>query len=224
MPLFDPMENADYLVKIHPVGDYQSNATFIIHKESKKTLIVDPGFDADFILEEIKNHSLKVTKIIHTHAHFDHAGQSSPIHKSTKAPMYMHKDDEELYNSLFHQGGLFDREIPKPLPLAGFFGDGDLIKIDDDLDFTLRVFHTPGHTQGSCSFYTEDIGSPLLIAGDTLFRLSIGRTDLPGGDFNKIMDSIKNKLFTLPDETFVVTGHGPGTTIAFEKKSNPFVQ
>ena len=161
---------------------------------------------------------------MHTHAHFDHIGESSLLADKTGASIHLHRGDQFLYEALAQQGQFFGQELPDPAEVDGWLENEETFSLDDgQLKEFLRTFHTPGHTPGSCCFYTENLEKPLLFAGDTLFSGSIGRTDLPGGDGDLIISSIKKRLLTLPAETQVITGHGPSTSILKEKKSNPFL-
>ena len=215
-------ENHDFIAETFPVGSYACNCTLIYSKKDKSALIIDPGNDLKAIKKIIAEKNLKVMKLIHTHAHFDHIGKSSELAEETKATLHLHKDDLFLYQALKQQGLFFGENVGTPKNIDHFISHEEEFKIENSL--ILKACHTPGHTPGSCSFLCEIFASPLLLAGDTLFRQSIGRTDLPGGDFATIATSIKSRLYTLPDETLVVTGHGPSTQIGHEKKHNPFIR
>lgn len=216
-------EKKDMIAETFPIGSYACNCTLLYSKESKKAIIVDPGNDLNAIKKIIAEKNLVVEKLIHTHAHFDHIGKSSELSETTKATIHLHKDDLFLYKALKQQGLFFGELVNSPPKEIDHY-------IEDEEEYllegkkALKASHTPGHTPGSCCFYTELFDTPLLLAGDTLFRQSIGRTDLPGGDFDQISSSIKNRLYNLPGETLVVTGHGPSTQISYEKKNNPFVK
>ncbi len=210
-------ENTQHIVKTFPVGPLQCNCSIIGDPVSKKALVVDPGGDADKILALLAELELKVVAIVHTHAHLDHFLAAGELKKATGAPIYLHKEDQFLWDILDKQCAMFG--IPyNPVP------DPDAYLHDDqDLGCCGGVaIHTPGHTPGSTSFWFED--SKTLIAGDTLFRGSIGRTDLWGGDFAAIEKSIRERLYALDDEAEVITGHGPNTTIGLEKNSNMYVK
>lgn len=205
----------DALLKWFPVGPLQCNCTIIGDPVSKKGIIVDPGGDPDRIMESVAEMGLQITAVIHTHAHLDHILASGEIKKRTGAPLYLHKGDKYLWDSLESQCGLFGIPYsPCPDPDHWLRDDEDLV-----LDKSVAM-HTPGHTPGSMSFWFEKYN--LLIAGDTLFRQGIGRTDLPGGDFRQIEASITDRLFRLADDVLVITGHGDETSIGLEKKINPF--
>jgi len=205
------------IVKTFPAGPLQCNCSIIGDPASKKALVVDPGGDAEKILGLLKELGLTVVAIIHTHAHLDHILAAGEIKKATGAPILLHKEDQFLWDILDQQCEMFG--VPyTPLPDPDHY-------LDDDqaLDCCGGVaIHTPGHTPGSTSFWFED--SKILIAGDTLFKGSIGRTDLWGGDFETIIKSIKERLYSLDEEAQVITGHGESTTIGLEKSSNMFVK
>lgn len=207
-----------------PVGSYQCNCSILYSTETREAIIIDPGNDHTFILKKIKDLNLKVKKLLHTHAHFDHIGRSTEVSNATGATLHLHKGDQFLYDALPMQGTFFRQIVGTPKAIDSYLEDGEEFGFEDpELKNFLKTIHTPGHTPGSCSFYTEYFDEPIAFAGDTLFQQSIGRTDLPGGDSNLIIKSIKSRLLTLPDETKVIAGHGPDTRIYDEKKYNPFV-
>ncbi|OFZ23052.1 MAG: hypothetical protein A2202_08000 [Bdellovibrionales bacterium RIFOXYA1_FULL_36_14] len=206
-----------------PVGDFASNCTVIYSDATKNALVIDPGFTIAPVNQLIQKNKLKVTHILHTHGHFDHITSSSELREMTKAPIYLHPGDEHFFKDLIHQASLFGYSLKINLsPIDHFLSDNQIIEFDQGT-LSLKVIHTPGHSQGGCCFFTDNFGYPMLIAGDTLFKQSVGRTDLPGGDFDQIVSSIKNKLFIYPDATVVITGHGPVTNIGDEKKYNPYL-
>lgn len=203
--------------KTFPVGPLQCNCTLIGDSRSGKAIVVDPGGDADKILAELQANDLQLVAIYHTHAHLDHVLAAGELKRQTGAPIYLHDQDNFLWDMIEQQCQLFGVPYtPQPDPDAA-------IKDDQDLGCCGGVaIHTPGHTPGSTSFWFEE--AKLLIAGDTLFRGSIGRTDLWGGDYGQIEKSIKQRLYTLDEEAVVVTGHGPDTTIGDEKCGNAIVR
>lgn len=212
----DQQSQQSIIRKTFPVGPLQCNCTILGNPLTKEGIVIDPGGDAELIINEILNLKLKIVSIIHTHAHLDHFLASGEIKKLTGAPIYLHKEDRFLWDNLEMQCNLFG--IPyKPAPDPDFY-----LQDDDTLDCCGLAMHTPGHTPGSMSFWFQE--HKLLIAGDTLFRRSIGRTDLWGGDFKTIEKSIKERIFTLDEEAIIVTGHGPDTTVAEEIRENPFVK
>lgn len=212
------MSGHDHLsIRTFPVGPLQCNCSVIADSLSKKALVIDPGGDAEMILKLIGEQGLQVIAIVHTHAHLDHVLAAGEIKEATGAPIYLHRDDQFLWDVVDRQCASFG--IPyQPLPDPDrYLQDGQDLQCCGGV-----VIHTPGHTPGSTSFWFEDM--KVLVAGDTLFQGSIGRTDFPGGSFDLIVKSIRERLYALDDEATVITGHGPSTTIAIEKHSNMFVR
>jgi glyoxylase-like metal-dependent hydrolase (beta-lactamase superfamily II) len=206
------------------VGSYACNCSILYSETTREAIIIDPGNDHELILRKIKELNINVKKLIHTHAHFDHIGRSSEVSAATNATIHLHKGDQFLYDMLPQQGLFFGQKVGIPKPIDSYLEEGETFSFDDiEINTFLTTMHTPGHTPGSCCFYSEYFDSPLLFAGDTLFQQSIGRTDLPGGDSRLIIKSIKERLMILPDETKVIAGHGPETVILSEKKFNPFL-
>jgi len=184
---------------------------------TKQAIVVDPGGAHEQILREVQKLGLKVIHILHTHAHFDHFLASGEMRKATGATICLHQDDLGLWNNLELQCRMFGVTY-SPVPLPDYW-----LKDEEKLSVgqvSVTALHTPGHTPGSMSFHVP--GDNLVLAGDTLFRGSIGRTDLWGGDFDAIERSIRERLYTLEDATIVVTGHGPETEIGQEKETNQF--
>jgi hydroxyacylglutathione hydrolase len=201
---------------VPPLG---CNCTILGDPITKRAVVVDPGGAPDRILHECAQLGLTVTHILHTHAHFDHFLASGEIKQATGAAICLHQDDLELWRNLDVQCRLFGvRSVPVPLP-EYWLVDEDKLQVGS---VSLIALHTPGHTPGSMSFHVPD--DKLVLAGDTLFRGSIGRTDLWGADFEAIEQSIRERLYTLDEATAVVTGHGPETEIGVEKESNQFVR
>jgi len=199
------------------VGPLQCNCHILADDATKEAVIVDPGDDADEILRRAEG--LKVLALLHTHCHFDHMTATRKVAESTGAEILIHKSDKAYYDQLAKQYELF-RMGPTPqdpLPVKRFLQDGERIEFGKH---SLKVIHTPGHTEGSCCFHTEG----MVLSGDTLFQRSIGRTDLPGGNTEQELESIRMKLYPLDPETVVYPGHGPKTTIEEERAENPFVQ
>lgn len=206
------------LVESFPVGPLQCNCSIIACKETGEAAIIDPGGDADRIIKLIQKYKLKPKYLLHTHAHFDHIIATRAVKEATGAKIYLHQADKMLYENLIQQGQLFGLQIDAPLPIDEYLEDESAIVIGK---VKAKILHTPGHTPGSACFCLNDQES-LLFSGDTLFARSIGRTDLWGGSFEDIIKSISNRLFILDDETRVIPGHGPDTTIWTEKRENPF--
>ncbi len=202
-----------------PVGPLQCNCTILFDAGSRDAVVIDPGDEGDRIVAEIEKANLRVSALLHTHAHFDHIGGSAAVAAGTGASIRLHPDDAPLYDALPEQAALFGLSASSPSPRGAPLSDGEVIRFGA---FSVTAIHTPGHTPGSTCFLSDG-ASPILFSGDTLFRRSIGRTDLWGGDTDLILQSIRQKLFSLPAETPVVCGHGPDTTIGEEKRANPFV-
>ena len=200
-----------------PVGPLQCNCTIIGDPVSKKAIVVDPGGNPELIMAKLEAHGLKVVSIIHTHAHLDHFLASGQMKEKTGATLHLHKEDQFLWDNLEMQCGMFGVPyVPVPAP-------DQWLSDDQALDCGCGVaLHTPGHTPGSMSFWFPE--AKVLIAGDTLFRGGIGRTDLWGGDYPTIERSIKQRLYTLDEDATVVTGHGPDTRLGDEMRSNPYVR
>jgi len=202
-----------------PVGPLQCNCTIVACDESKEAIVIDPGGQAKKILDMAKSLDVHITKIIHTHAHFDHIGATRAVHDSTKAIRYLHEGDLFLYENVKMQVSLFGITAEEPGGLEKYLNDGQELTVGNSV---CKTIHTPGHTPGSCCFHFKDIS--FLASGDTLFRDGVGRTDLWQGDFSQLEKSIQKKLFHLPPETVVMPGHGEQTTIGYELKNNPFVR
>jgi hydroxyacylglutathione hydrolase len=216
--------------EIVPVGLLQCNCSILGDPATRDAVVVDPGDEVDRILEIIARHKLNIRAIVSTHTHIDHVGGLAALHRATRAPVLIHDADLGLYRNLDVQAKWLGIPTPEKLVLRDFVKEGDVLDIGG---FLVRVLHTPGHTPGSISLVvershdTEQAGrSPAsrLIAGDTLFHGSIGRTDLPGGSYPQIIGSIKEKLLTLPDDLIVYPGHGETTTIGAEREYNPFLR
>lgn len=207
----------DMIRKTFPVQPLGCNCSILGDPETKDAMVVDPGGNADLILQEVSALGLTVKAIIHTHAHFDHFLASGLIKKTTHAPLCLHADDGALWDMLEVQCQMFGVPyVPVPTP-DHWLCDEESLTIGN---ITGQVLHTPGHTPGSLCFYFQT--EQLLLSGDTLFRGSIGRTDLWGGDLQAIEHSIRERLYSLNAATRVVTGHGPETQIGFERANNAF--
>jgi len=200
------------------VGPLQCNCSIFGDEESREGLVVDPGDDVDQVLAVIRRHQLRIKVIVITHAHIDHIGGAQKLKQETGAPVYMNDNDAELKKMLGVQAAWLGVPEPQQVDIDVSIKDGDRVVMGAA---ELHVLHTPGHTQGSVSLWLPSEGK--LVAGDTLFRDSIGRTDLPGGDGRQILRSIHDKLLTLPPETVVIPGHGHNTTIGRERQFNPFL-
>ncbi len=202
------------IIKKLVVGPLENNCFIIADEKSKECFVVDPGDEPDRILDLIRENNFIVRYIVCTHAHFDHVAAVPDIKEETKAKIILHKEDLDIYRSTKNQAALWGYEVD-PLPEPDIFvSEGDILEVGD---LKFEVFHTPGHSQGSICLY----GKGIVITGDTLFAGSVGRTDLHGGDINKLKKSFK-RLISLPDEVKVLTGHGPESTIKKEKIDNFF--
>ncbi|WP_028399204.1 MBL fold metallo-hydrolase [Ectobacillus panaciterrae] len=202
-----------------PLGPLQTNA-YILHNEKQECIIFDPGNEGEKLISHLQQHGLQPLAVLLTHAHFDHIGAVDDVRETYSIPVYVHTEEQDwLQDASLNGSALFmmGRSITaKPAD--------ELIEKEGTLSigsFTFEVFETPGHSPGSVSYYSKEAAA--VFSGDVLFQMSIGRTDLPGGSFNELIMSIEEKLFTLPDETAVLCGHGPETTIGFEKANNPFL-
>jgi hydroxyacylglutathione hydrolase len=202
-----------------PVGPLQCNCTILVDEETRDAVLIDPGDEPARILAAIERAGARPVALLHTHAHFDHIGASSAVAEKTGALIRLHAADRFLWDALPAQAEMFGLKAQTPRTPDAALENGETIAFGSS---RLRAIHTPGHTPGSTCFLLESDGA-VLYSGDTLFRRSIGRTDLWGGDSDQILDSIRERLFTLPNETPVVCGHGPDTTIGEEKRQNPFV-
>ncbi len=205
--------------EILPVGMLQCNCSILGDETTREAIVIDPGEEIDRILAILARHQLKVKAIVITHAHIDHIGGAQKLKTATGAPVYMHPGDAPLNEALDMQADWLGVPTPERAEIDTNLLEGDALKLGT---LELHALYTPGHTQGSVSLWMPEENK--LIAGDTLFRDSIGRTDLPGGDSRQILKSIYTKLLTLPEDAVVIPGHGPNTTIGREKRSNPFLQ
>ena len=205
--------------EILPVGVLGCNCSILGDETSREAMVIDPGDDISEIEALIARHGLTVKSIVITHAHIDHIGGAAKLRRITGAPVYMHEADSFLADYLPQQAQWLGMEAPENPGIDVAAHDGDTLRAGA---IEAHLIHTPGHTPGSLSLYLPH--EKKLIAGDTLFAGSVGRTDLPGGDFAAIAKSIQGKLYQLPEDTVVVPGHGGLTTIGEEKQSNPFVR
>jgi hydroxyacylglutathione hydrolase len=205
--------------KIFPVGPLQCNCSVIGDEKTHEAMVIDPGDQIEGILEILRQEKLTLKQIVITHAHIDHVGGAMKLKAATGAPILMNQNDHALLKMLDMQAAWIGMRPPGDVQVDEAIGQGRVLKIGE---LTSNVIHTPGHTEGSICLYFPT--EKKLIAGDTLFAGSIGRTDLPGGSMDKIMRSLHTKVLALPDETEVVPGHGPVTTIGEERETNPFLQ
>jgi hydroxyacylglutathione hydrolase len=205
--------------EILPVGPLQCNCSIIGDEKTREAMVIDPGDDTDDILALIAKHNLQVKQIVVTHAHIDHVGGAMKLRAATGAPILLNQNDYDLLKMLDMQAAWIGVASPGKVEIDQSVTQADTVKAGS---LVANVLHTPGHSEGSICLYFPS--EKKLIAGDTLFAGSIGRTDLPGGSFEKIIHSLHEKVLALPDETTVVPGHGPLTTIGEERESNPFLK
>ena len=205
--------------EILPVGPLQCNCSVIGDEASREAMVIDPGDDVEAVLAIIRKHNLALKQIVVTHAHIDHVGGASKLRKLTGAPILLNQNDHALLKMIDVQASWIGMASPGKIEIDQSIAQADQLRAGA---LTAEVIHTPGHTEGSVCLYFP--AHQKLIAGDTLFAGSIGRTDLPGGSFEKIISSLHEKILALPDETIVVPGHGPQTTIGAERESNPFLK
>ncbi|MDA3787729.1 MAG: MBL fold metallo-hydrolase [Desulfobacula sp.] len=205
------------IIKKLEVGPIMANCFILGCESTKEAVVIDPGDDADRILMELSKSELKVKYLINTHGHFDHVGANKRMKEVTGAQLAIHPEDEPMLNELSHSALMFGLSAENSPPADILLKDGDEISFGE---ITLKVIHTPGHSKGGICLYTKGH----LFSGDTLFAGSIGRTDLPGGDYDTLISNIKGKLLHFDEDTIVYTGHGPETTIGNEKRMNPFLR
>ena len=205
------------------VGPFFKNGYVVGCERTRKAVFIDPGDEVEQLLDFIRTEELNVTHILLTHAHVDHVSGLAEAKRALGSPIYLHKDDLFLYQNAVRTGMMFGLTVEEPPPVDVFYdGEGRIVFGD----YQVRVVHTPGHCPGGVCLAISKSGDttpPHLFVGDTLFAGSIGRTDLPGGDYETLLASITGTLFTFPDESIVYSGHGPETTIGRERATNPFV-
>ncbi len=202
-----------------PVGPLACNCTILGDEEAHEAIVIDPGDEVTRIHSRLTELGLKLKQIMVTHAHIDHVGGALKLKHLTGAPIFLNENDLPLLEMMQSQATWLGVRTPEIALPDESLTDGLIVGLER---FPAEVLHTPGHTQGSVCLHFAPL--KLLVAGDTLFAGSIGRTDLPGGDFTQIIDSLHSRLLTLPDETEVLPGHGPVTTIGEERSSNPFLR
>jgi glyoxylase-like metal-dependent hydrolase (beta-lactamase superfamily II) len=201
-----------------PVGLLQCNCTILGDEQSREAIVVDPGYDIPRILATLAKHQLTVRQIVVTHAHIDHIASALDLKQITGAPILYNAADLPLVAIMDQQAALFELPIPAVRPPDHSPADLEPITFGS---IDAQIIHTPGHSEGSLCLHVPS--ESLLLAGDTLFAGSVGRTDLPGGHHGKLIQSIRERLLALPNATLVIPGHGPATTIGEERVSNPFL-
>ena len=207
------------ILESFPVGLLASNCIILGDEQTQEAIVIDPGDEAAHIHQRLTELGLKLKQIVLTHAHIDHVGGALKLKKLTGAPIYLNENDLPLLKMMDAQAAWIGMHTPEVAVPDGGLADGQIVGLEH---YPAQVLHTPGHTQGSVCLHFAPL--KLLVAGDALFAGGIGRTDLPGGNFDQIMESLRHRLMTLPDETRVLPGHGPETTIGVERISNPFLQ
>lgn len=203
------------IFKHFTAGIYETNNYLIICEKTREAALIDAGGNYEKTISLLKENNAELKYILHTHGHWDHIQGDNKLQKSTGAKVLINKEDEFLVKALEQQLLMHGINPELPPEINGFLEDNQEIQVGE---LKLKVIHTPGHSPGGVCFLAEKT----LISGDTLFAESVGRTDLPGGSFEVLGNSIKNKLFTLPEDITVYPGHGPSTTIGHEKQNNPY--
>jgi glyoxylase-like metal-dependent hydrolase (beta-lactamase superfamily II) len=207
------------LLKTVVVTEFMTNCFILGDEQTKKAFVIDPGGEADKILRQIESLQMDVVAIVNTHAHVDHIGAIREVRDATGAQIMMHREELPLLQSASRMGRLFGIHVEQPPDPDRYLEEGDEISLGNGL--SLKVIETPGHSPGGITLMASE--GKLCFAGDTLFAGSIGRTDLPGGDYHTLISSIKNKLLPLGDEVKVLPGHGPATMLGTERRYNPFL-
>lgn len=209
------------LCESFPVGPLGCNCSIVADETTRSAIVIDPGGDFEAIREVLMQHALSVVALVHTHTHIDHVGATAPLQRYCGVDAHIHEADRFLYDMLPVQAALLGLPMVERCEMRGSLRDGEALSFGQ---LELGVLHTPGHTPGSVSFHVTTPEGSVLFSGDTLFRRGIGRTDLWGGDQQQILQSLGDRLMTLPDDTRVIAGHGPDTTIGAERRDNPFLR
>jgi hydroxyacylglutathione hydrolase len=207
------------ILETFPVGPLQCNCTILADEETREAIVVDPGDEVSGIHRRLTSLGLTLKQILITHAHIDHVGGALKLRALTGAPIYLNEADLPLLQMMSAQAAWLGIETPETAPPDEALTDGRRVGLEN---YPAQVIHTPGHTQGSICLHFAPL--KMVLAGDTLFAGSIGRTDLPGGNHAQIIESINSRLLNLPNEITVVPGHGPATTIGVERQTNPFLK
>ncbi len=200
-----------------PVGPIQANCYIVGDEETRKGVVIDPGDEVPRILDKLRKHKLEVVYILNTHGHFDHVGGNKKLKEVTGAQIAIHPDDAPHLNRLAESAAVWGMRAENSPPPDLFFEDGQILTVGN---LKFEVLHTPGHTPGSVSLVIED--AQIVFTGDLIFAGSIGRTDFPGGDYATLVQSVRQKIFPLGDEFKILSGHGPVTTVGYERAHNPF--
>ena len=205
------------IIERREVGPIMANCYIVGCETTREAVVIDPGDQADVILTTLASHQLTVKYLLNTHGHFDHVGANQRMKDATQAPLMIHREDAPMLGKLDRAAAQFGMRAENSPQADAYLDEGATISFGT---LSLKVIHTPGHSRGGVCLYTPGY----VFVGDTLFAGSIGRTDFPGGDYHLLIDNIKEKLLTLPDDTVVLPGHGPESTIEREKKHNPFLR
>jgi len=209
------------IIESFPVGPLQCNCVVLGDPASRQGVVIDPGDEAARIDEVLDHHGIDLKYVVHTHGHIDHILAADHLRTERGATVCLHQGDEFLWKGVQMQAGFLGIRVGEPGPVDRHLKEGDVLKFGS---CALKVIETPGHTPGSVCFLLEGGPGPMLFSGDTLFQRGIGRTDLWGGSYPGILQSIQERILTLDDETLVHPGHGPVTTVREERKSNPFLR
>ena len=202
-----------------PLGPLQTNCYILACEETMQAAVIDPAWNGRAIAAAADEKGYTISHILLTHSHFDHVGGLAELKQETGAPIYIHPDAVTMLSQADMSARFFGLTVPDPPPADEMLSDGQALAVGN---IVVNVLYTPGHAPGHVSFHVP--AYHVVFDGDVLFQSSIGRTDLPGGDYNLLIQSITDKLMALPDETQVLSGHGPATTIGAERRHNPFLQ
>ncbi|RPJ56912.1 MAG: MBL fold metallo-hydrolase [Acidobacteria bacterium] len=211
------MSSTEPIIFDSRVEPFMKNGYLVASSEGDEAVYIDPGDEAPKLLDWARKHKMRITGIANTHGHLDHISGVRAVKEAFDAPIYLHPADEELYNQLSQQAAWFGLSYPPAPPVDRFYNDGDLLQVGN---LIFHVHHTPGHSPGGVCL---ELGEH-VFCGDLVFLDSIGRTDLPGGSYDTLMSSIREKLLPLGDEKILHCGHGPDTTIGRERRENPFLK
>jgi hydroxyacylglutathione hydrolase len=203
------------ILKMLVVGPIQANCYLLGCERTREAAVIDPGDDADEILMTLAKDKLRCVSIVNTHGHFDHSGANKRLKEVTGAQLILHEADAPMVMNQAASGKMWGMQVENSPPPDRYVKEGDLITFGD---ISLKVLHTPGHSEGGISLVTDK----MVFVGDTLFAGSIGRTDFPGGDSDSLLRSVREKIFPLGDDVVIYPGHGPETTVGRERRTNPF--
>ncbi|PWT86572.1 MAG: MBL fold metallo-hydrolase [Blastocatellia bacterium] len=210
------------ILEVQAVAPFFKNGFVLGCEDTREAVLIDPGEEVDQLLTFIEERALAVRHILLTHAHVDHVSGVAAAKRQLDAPVYLHAGDQPLYDNVLSQAAMFGLYVEAPPPVDVFYSPGQIITFGR---YAVRPHHTPGHCPGGVCLQVGERGATgkQLFVGDTLFAGSIGRTDLPGGDYATLLESIRHVLFAFGDDAEVYPGHGPATTIGKERRTNPFL-